>query len=137
MKNNHLERNSIGLFWCWGVKYGLAEGNRIVGNRDYGISIGHCDTDNVIRDNDVLDSGKVGVLFRDDSRGRDFWANRNLVENNRVINSGPDAGIALDVQGQTKDTKIRNNQFVENRAKMDRVGVRIAKSAGAVDGNSH
>ena len=27
LRNNRLERNTIGLFWCWGVKYGLAEGN--------------------------------------------------------------------------------------------------------------
>ena len=30
--NNRLERNGLGLFWCWGVKYGLAEGNTIDGN---------------------------------------------------------------------------------------------------------
>ncbi|MDP6445000.1 MAG: right-handed parallel beta-helix repeat-containing protein, partial [Pirellulaceae bacterium] len=60
--NNRLERNTIGIFWCWGVKFGLAEGNRIVGNRNFGISIGHCDTDNVMRNNEVIDSGKVGIL---------------------------------------------------------------------------
>ena len=49
---NRLERNEIGLFWCWGVKYGLAERNRIDANRSYGISVGHNDTDNVMRDND-------------------------------------------------------------------------------------
>ena len=27
--NNRLEDNDLGLFWCWGVKFGLAEGNWI------------------------------------------------------------------------------------------------------------
>ena len=61
--------NNIGLFWCWGVKYGLAEGNQMDGNRSYGISIGHCDTDNVMRKNRIMKSGKVGILFRDEALG--------------------------------------------------------------------
>ena len=102
-------RNSIGLFWCWGVRYGLAEKNRIEGNRDYGISIGHHDTDNLIRDNDVRGSGKVGILFRDESRGKDFWPNRNRVESNRVTDSGGEDGVAIDVRGKTHDLRITDN----------------------------
>ncbi|MCA9216317.1 MAG: right-handed parallel beta-helix repeat-containing protein, partial [Planctomycetales bacterium] len=71
IRNNRLERNNLGLFWCWGVKYGLAEGNRIHANRSYGISIGHADTDNVMRNNEITTSGKIGILFRDDARGHD------------------------------------------------------------------
>ncbi|MCL4194340.1 MAG: right-handed parallel beta-helix repeat-containing protein, partial [Thermoguttaceae bacterium] len=85
LRNNRLERNTIGLFWCWGVKYGLAERNRLDGNRNYGISVGHNDTDNVMRDNLITASGKVGILFRDESGGQDFWGNRNVVERNRII----------------------------------------------------
>ena len=48
------------------MKYGLAEGNKIYGSRSYGISIGHRDTENLIVDNEVVRSGKVGVLFRPD-----------------------------------------------------------------------
>jgi hypothetical protein len=119
------ERNNIGLFWCWGVKFGLAEKNVMLGNRSYGISIGHNDTDNVMRDNLVQDSGQVGILFRDDSRGADFWANRNVVEGNRIINSGPDAGIAIDVRGKTKDVILRNNRLAESRAALNRIGIRV------------
>jgi hypothetical protein len=82
VRNSRMVNNDIGLFWCWGVKYGLAEGNQIDGNRSYGSSIGHCDTENVMRNNRITNSGKVGILFRDESRGRDFWPNRNLIENN-------------------------------------------------------
>ncbi len=106
LRGNRIERNRIGLFWCWGVKFGLAEGNRIDDNRDYGISIGHRDTDNLMRDNDIHRSGKVGILFRDESRGQDFWPNRNRIESNRVVDSGGEAGIAIDVQGRTKDIAL-------------------------------
>jgi hypothetical protein len=137
IRNNRLERNNLGLFWCWGVKYGLAEGNRIDANRSYGISIGHNDTDNVMRNNDIMNSGKVGILFRDDSRGQDFWANRNLVENNRIINSGGEDGVAIDITGQTKDIRIMGNDIRETRAPMNRTAIRIAQQAGkvSIEGN--
>jgi hypothetical protein len=133
IRRNRLERNRIGLFWCWGVKYGLAEGNRIDGNRDYGISIGHRDTDNLIRDNDVLNSGRVGILFRDESRGRDFWPNRNRVESNRLIDSGGEDGVAIDIQGRTRDIQLVDNNLHETRGPMRRTGIRIAAEAGAIE----
>src|SRR5262245_13257626 len=132
IRGNRLERNTIGLFWCWGVKYGLAEKNRIIANRNYGISIGHHDTDNVMRDNDVQDSGKVGVLFRDESRGKDFWPNRNRVESNRITNSGGEDGVAIDIRGKTHDLRITGNQLRETRGSSHRTGIRIAPEARAI-----
>ena len=123
---NRLERNTIGLFWCWGVKYGLAERNEMTDNRNYGISIGHNDTDNVMRRNVVTGSGKVGVLFRDDSRGIDFWANRNRLEGNTIIDSGDEDGIAIDIQGKTKDVQLTANTIRETRKPMNRVGIRLS-----------
>lgn len=127
--HNQMENNRIGLFWCWGVKFGLAEGNRIAGNRDYGISVGHCDTDNVMRENTITGSGKVGILFRDAARGRDFWANRNVVENNRIIDSGGPEGVGIDIQGQTKDVQILHNVIRETRAALQRTAIRIGSQA--------
>jgi hypothetical protein len=124
IRNNKLERNNIGIFFCWGVKYGLAEKNVCFANRDYGISIGHRDTDNLIRDNEIRLSGKVGVLFRPE-RGQAFAPHRNRLENNRIIDSGPAEGIAVDVQGQTESVTIANNDIRETRQPMQRVGVRI------------
>ena len=132
IRGNRLERNKLGLFWCWGVKYGLAEDNLIDANSTCGISIGHCDTDNVMRNNEVRNSGRVGILFRDDSRGVDFWANRNLVEHNRIINSGGNDGVAIDITGKTKDARIVNNEIREDRAPQHRIGIRIGTSVGAV-----
>jgi hypothetical protein len=137
IRNNRMARNTIGLFWCWGVKYGLAEGNRIDGSRSYGISIGHCDTDNVMRGNEIRGSGKVGILFRDENRGRDFWANRNFLEKNVVIDSGEADGVAIDLRGQTKDVRLAGNVLRETRAPMQRVGVRVGAQVERLelDGN--
>lgn len=133
IRNCKLERNNLGLFWCWGVKYGLATDNDIDGNLTYGISIGHCDTDNVMRNNEIRNSGKVGILFRNDERGADFWANRNIVENNRIINSGGSDGIGIDIQGKTKDVRLTRNTILEQRAPLQRTGIRIGADAGKVD----
>jgi hypothetical protein len=124
MRGNRLERNDIGLFFCWGVKYSLAEKNNIDANRSYGISIGHRDTDNVIRDNTVQHSGKVGVLFRAE-RGKAFAPHRNRLEKNRILDSGSDKGIAIDVQGETEAVTIAHNEVRETRKPLARIGVRI------------
>ena len=129
LRGNQLARNNIGLFWCWGVKYGVAEDNKITDNRDYGISIGHNDTDNVMRNNLVEGSGRVGILFRDDARGADFWANRNTLEGNTILNSGDANGVAIDIQGNTKDLTLRGNQVRETRAPLQRIGVRISQKS--------
>lgn len=129
--NSRFENNHIGLFWCWGVKYGLAEKNQLTGN-NFGISIGHNDTDNIMRENVISNSGKVGILFRDDARGKNFWANRNTVVKNQIINSGADQGVAIDITGKTSDLIITDNTIVEQRKPMQRTGIRIGPDAGTV-----
>ena len=133
IRNCVLERNDQGLFWCWGVKFGLADHNRMIDNRSYGISIGHNDTDNTMRHNEISGSGKVGILFRDDSRGQDFWANRNVVEHNSISNTGGEDGIAIDVRGRTKDVRLANNQLRETRQPMKRIGIRVASDAANIE----
>jgi nitrous oxidase accessory protein NosD len=137
IRGNKLERNNIGLFFCWGVKYGLAEKNLMEGNRSYGISIGHRDTDNLIRDNEVRNSGKVGVLFRRE-RGKAFAPHRNRLVNNRILDSGPADGIAVDVQGATQDVTLSDNLIRETRGPAKRIGVRLGKDTRAikVEGNT-
>jgi parallel beta-helix repeat protein len=132
IRNNLVERNSIGIFFCWGVKYGLAENNTAVDNRDFGVSIGHNDTDNVVRNNLIQGSGKVGVLFRDETGGKDFWPNGNTIENNRIVNSGPSDGVAVDIQGKTRGVTIAKNEIREARQPMHRTGIRIGKQVGSV-----
>lgn len=124
IRNNRLERNSIGLFFCWGVRFGLAEGNRIEDNRQYGISIGHRDTDNLIVGNAVRRSGQCGVLFRDE-QDKSFAGHRNRLERNRVEDSGADQGVGIDVQGVTEGVALLNNEIVETRGPQKRIGIRL------------
>ncbi len=123
IRNNKLERNNIGIFFCWGVKYGLAEKNICIGNK-YGISIGHRDTDNLIRNNEIRNSGSVGVIFRRE-RGKAFAPHRNRLENNHIVDSGAGDGIGIDLQGKVEAITIRGNEIVETREPMNRVGIRI------------
>lgn len=126
MRRNKLERCQIGLFFCWGVKYGLAEDNTILDIAGQGISIGHRDTDNLVRKNIVRNSGQTGILFRPE-RGASFCGHRNVIENNIVENSGPADGIAIDVQGGTEQVTLRQNEIKETREPAQRIGIRLGK----------
>jgi parallel beta-helix repeat protein len=129
MRNNRLEKNSIGLFFCWGVKYGLAENNIIADNSDCGVSIGHRDDENIVRNNEILRSGKTGLLFRPE-RGEGYTAKGNRIENNRIIDSGPEDGVAVDIQGVTAGNVLVGNTINETRGPASRIGIRIGKEAG-------
>ncbi|MBI2824654.1 MAG: right-handed parallel beta-helix repeat-containing protein [Planctomycetia bacterium] len=131
MRGNRLERNDIGIFFCWGVKRGLAEKNQLADNRSFGVSIGHRDTNNVVRDNQILRSGKAGVLFRPE-RGKDFAPHRNRIEKNEIVDSGPADGVAVDVQGETESIAIQRNDIRETREPMSRIGVRIGPQTADV-----
>ena len=61
-------------------------------------------------------SGKVGVLFRREP-GKAFAPHRNRLESNRILDSGPADGVAIDVQGETEDVTIRGNDVRETRGR--------------------
>ena len=136
IRANRLIDNDQGLFWCWGVRWGLAEKNVIEGSRRYGISIGHRDTDNVIRDNDVRTSGEVGIFFRKEPDPA-FQGNNNRIENNRVVGITQDRGIGIDIQGQTKSVTIAGNEIRETEAPGKRVGIRIGAEAEQITLNNN
>jgi hypothetical protein len=124
MRNNRLERNNIGIFFCWGVRYGLAENNVLRGNH-VGISIGHHDTHNVVRNNEISDSGRHGILFRDE-QDKDFAGHHNLIEGNRILNSGvKDYGVGIALEAEVEGITLRKNHIIENRQPARRVGILI------------
>jgi hypothetical protein len=129
--NSRLERNDIGFFFCWGVKWGLVEKNAMLDNKRFGVSIGHNDTDNIVRNNEVLRSGKTGIFLRQE-HGPTFSPSRNRIESNRVMDSGNETGVAIDIEGQTEAVTVASNQLVESRQPASRIGVRIAKDAKAI-----
>jgi hypothetical protein len=130
IRGNTSERNDQGIFFCWGVRFGIAEGNTINDCRSYGISIGHRDTDNVVRGNVIRSSGKVGVLFRDESRS--FAGHRNRVERNQIIDSGSEEGVGIDVRGETEGVEIIGNHVRETRGAERRIGIRIGPKASHI-----
>jgi hypothetical protein len=131
IRGNKLKHNDIGLFFCWGVKFGLAEKNIIADSRRYGISIGHRDTDNLLRENEVVRSGKAGVLFRPE-RGKAFAPHRNRLEKNRIVDSGPADGIGIDVQGEVEAITLDRNQLRETRQPLQRIGIRLGAQSREV-----
>ncbi len=125
--------NSQGIFFCWGVSDGLAENCVLSGNSQFGISIGHRDTDNVIKSCTIERNGEVGILFRDE--GREFRnGHRNRIED-CVIR---DNEIGIDIQGKTQDIEIINTKFDAFADDKQKVAIRIGKEAERItlDGNS-
>lgn len=137
IRNNTISGCHIGLFFCWGVKYGLAEKNTIEDTKTAGISVGHRDTDNLIRNNSVKRSGQAGILFRPE-RGQGFTGDRNTIEGNTVIDTGGNEAAAVDVRGTTANLVFRNNTMKETRGPARRVGFRLGKETRDItlDGNT-
>lgn len=123
-----LERNDIGFFFCWGVKWALVEKNTMTDNKRFGVSIGHNDTDNVVRNNEVVRSGKTGIFLRQE-HGPSFAPSRNHIEANRVVDTGSESDVAVDIEGVTEAVTLKKNVLLETRKPASRIGVRISKEA--------
>lgn len=123
-----------GLFLCWRVRHGLFEDNLLEGNRRHGISIGHKDTDNLLRGNQVRGNQEDGVYFRDEILG--LAGHRNQLENNVIENNGQSGDVAgIRIRGETKDLVLKNNVIRDTRpagSQRQAVGVRIEAKAGSV-----
>jgi polygalacturonase len=123
-----------GLFLCWRVRHGLFEKNLLENNGRFGISIGHKDTDNLLRENQVRANHQDGVFFRNEALG--MAGHRNRLENNVIENNGTKTEAAgIRVRGETKDLIFRNNIIRDTRPVPERkqtVGIRIEEPAGAV-----
>jgi hypothetical protein len=125
---------SDGLFLCWRVRHGRFEDNLLEGNGQFGISIGHKDSDNLIQGNRVCRNGRDGIFFRNESFG--MAAHRNEVRDNIIEDNGtkgPAAGIR--VRGETNDLIFQNNTIRDTRQPADQtqtVGVLIERSVGPI-----
>lgn len=122
IRNNVIRGNDIGIFFCWGVKYGLAENNQVESNR-VGISIGHRDTDNLIRGNTIRYSQANGILFRPE-RGPDFAGHRNRIEDNTLIDNAPEGGNVIDIQGGTESITFSGNRIIDTRGGQARTAIK-------------
>lgn len=135
--SNNVSRNNgeDGLFLCWRVRHGLFENNILENNSRFGISIGHKDSDNLIRGNHVFSNEEAGVYFRNETFGMAGHRNRleeNLIENNGVKSPAP----GIRVRGETHGLVFRNNTIRDTREGTDAlqtIGIQIEESAGRVE----
>ena len=121
-----------GLFLCWRVRHGVFENNLLEANGRYGISIGHKDTDNLLRRNTVRGNAEDGVFFRNESYP--MAGHRNRLEENQIENNGAKAKDAagIRVRGETAGLVLKNNQIRQS------VGIRLDEKVGevALEGNT-
>ena len=87
------------------------------------MTLGHRDSDNLIRDNDIRRSSEAGIHFRGGNKA--FAPHRNRIERNRIVDSGGEKGIAIHVNGQTDAVRLVMNELRETRKPMSRVGILI------------
>jgi hypothetical protein len=119
--------NSQGIFFCWSVSDGIAEDCVLAENCRYGISIGHRDTDNIIRQCTIERNGLVGILFRDEAN--EFRSgSRNKIENCIIRDNGSkEQGIGIDIQGETQDIAVHNTRFENAAGKNQSISIRIGE----------
>ncbi|HXP59857.1 MAG TPA: right-handed parallel beta-helix repeat-containing protein [Dongiaceae bacterium] len=121
-----------GLFLCWRVKQGLFEDNLLEDNLGFGISVGHKDTDNLFRNNQVRRNHGDGVFFRNETEG--MAPHRNRLENNLIENNGLEEGAAgIRVRGQTRDLVLKHNTLRDTRPAGERkqtVGIKLEEKVG-------
>ena len=125
-------RNSQGIFFCWGVSDGLVDGCVCSYNRDYGISIGHRDTDNRILNTEIAGNRKVGVLFREQEAFR--AGHRNVISGCKISDNGVDLdGVGVDVRGQTSDVEIRENVISDTGQGVQKIGVQLGAQTTRIE----
>ena len=123
-----------GLFLCWRVRHGLFEDNVLERNGQYGISIGHKDSDNLLQRNRVCQNAREGVYFRNESLGMAAHRNRlvdNLIEDNGT--AAPSPGIRI--RGATTGLVFEKNTIRDTRAAGSRtqtVGILMEPQVGEV-----
>lgn len=116
-----------GLFFCWRVRGGTAEDNWLEDNGDHGVSLGHKDTDNVLRRNTILRNRRGGVYWRPEPEA--MAAHRVVLEDNIVRDNG---GWGVFVDGATHGAVIRGNVIEDTGARRQTSAIRIGRQAGHV-----
>ncbi|MBD3293728.1 MAG: hypothetical protein GF393_12450 [Armatimonadia bacterium] len=133
--------NGQGFYFCWGVRKSLLRGCTIEDTETHGISIGHRDTDNIIRGNTVRRSGEHGIYFRKHPEPKRD-PHRNVFESNVIEDSGTKGDcVAIEMLGTARDVVLRDNTVRDTRRKAksrNRIGLRIAEGVErlTLDGNT-
>ena len=105
----------------------MAEGNWLENNGGYGMSIGHKDSDNVVRGNTIIGNKQGGVYWRAETEP--MAAHRITFENNTVRDN---RGWGMFVDGATDGTVIRHNTIEDTGSGRQKIGIRIGSQAHTV-----
>ena len=122
VRGNRIRHSTEGIYFCWGAQHGLYEKN-VIEDCTYGMTLGHSDSDNLIRDNDIRRSGEAGIHFRGGNKA--FAPHRNRIERNRIVDSGGEKGIAIGINGETESVTVIKNELRETRGPLSRIGILI------------
>jgi parallel beta-helix repeat protein len=122
-----IENGDDGFFFCWRVRGGVAEGNWLENNGGYGMSIGHKDSDNVVRGNTIIGNKRGGVYWRAETEP--MAAHRVTFEKNTVRDN---QGCGLFIDGATDGTVVRNNTIEDTGSGQQKIGIRVGGRARTV-----
>jgi hypothetical protein len=92
------------------------------------MTLGHGDSDNLIRDNGIRWSGQAGIHFRDANEA--FAPRRFRFERSRIVDSGGRKGVSIDINGETEWVAVVRNELRETRRHRSRRGPGIAAVLG-------
>lgn len=127
-----------GLYLCWRVRHGVFEDNLLEGNRRFGISIGHKDSDNLIRKNRIRLNGQNGVFFRNETLNMAAHRNRieeNVIEDNGTNGDSPTGNAAIRIRGETRGLVFKGNVIRDTRSagnQTQKTGILIENRVGEV-----
>jgi hypothetical protein len=124
VRGNRMRHSAEGIYFCWGAQHGLYEKN-VIEDCGYGMTFGHSDSDNLIRENEIRRSAEAGIHFRGGNKA--FAPHRNRIERNRIVDSGSAKGVAIDINGETEAVVISGNELKETRKPLSRIGILIGR----------
>lgn len=116
IRESTARKNGVdGIFFCLRVSFALVDQCDLSENGQDGISIGHRDTDSLIRMNRMEYNRRNGIYFRPDGSGQ--TGSRTLITGNSFRGTGRQAGSADIFIGSTvMDLHILGNVFYDEIA---------------------
>jgi len=117
-----------GFFFCWRVRNALVEDNELLNNEGYGMSIGHKDSDNLVRRNRITGNAKGGVLWRKELEP--IAPHRiEFVEN--VVEDNEEAGLLI--EGPVEGTVLLRNTIRDTGKGVQKIGIKLGADVGDVN----
>jgi hypothetical protein len=125
--------NSQGIYFCWGVNDALIENTTCAENSDYGISLGHRDSDNRIMNCTIERNGKAGIFFYS-QESVFFGAHRNAIIDCQIRDNGPeDPGVGIAVDEPNQNVTIKGNTFEDTGLGRQRTALFVHPNAVNVE----